>query len=618
MKKYFELLNTNKWLVLILVLATILRFFHLDYQSLWMDEIYTLNITNPKLSLKQLHDEVLLRDGFPYLYYILLRIEYFFFGYSSFVARSFSAVMGIASVYLIYRLGKQLIHHNAGLLAALLLTLNEYNIYISQDARPYSFYLFTILLSYFGLVKLLEDRTIKNAIFYGAATGLLLNTNFFGFINVFSQVLLIVFFFIVADKAIRKQIFLRSLLSGGIAILLFLPNIDKFLSLFAVNSFWIPAPKPDSFSLMFKEFLGDSEITLFIFFPLFLFYVIKMFSVKENTLCYVELLTNRKIFSLTVLFSWIFIFFTFLMVKSYGEVSFVLTRYFTSILPVFFLVLGTALYFIKNKMVRGIVVFALSIMILVNIFYVKNYYYGINKAQFREASNFVIENNTNKQPVLTSQKYWFDYYFVNEKVNIGLQETELEALVQQMMQDPSKIKSFWFVDAFGKTYALSEAAQNFVNNTFYIENNYDGFQAWAKHFVILKDMPTTVDISKFGTLSQQNGDALMYNLETFENDGTTIKASGWAYFDKQEAVKSSGALIMIKDGKATRMVMQKVNRPDVTAYFKNEFNVDNSGFSATYDLSKLESGKYQIGIYLVNKETKKEGLVLTDKIIEKQ
>ena len=75
--------------------------------------------------------------------------------------------------------------------------------------------------------------------------------------------------------------------------------------------------------------------------------------------------------------------------------------------------------------------------------------------------------------------------------------------------------------------------------------------------------------------------------------------------------------MFVKDGKATRMLTEKVVRADVTSFCKNEFNFDNSGFKSTYDTSKLEPGKYQIAVYLINKETKKEGLVLTDKFVEK-
>ena len=57
---------------------------------------------------------------------------------------------------------------------------------------------------------------------------------------------------------------------------------------------------------------------------------------------------------------------------------------------------------------------------------------------------------------------------------------------------------------------------------------------------------------------------------------------------------------------------------DVTTYFKSEFDLSNSGFNGTVDIATLEAGKYELGLYLTNKDSKKEGLVLTGKYVENQ
>ena len=76
MENLKKIIIENKWLLFILLVSTILRFYNLDFQSLWMDEIYTMNISNPNFTLKEFHSEMLLREGFPYLYYILIKISY--------------------------------------------------------------------------------------------------------------------------------------------------------------------------------------------------------------------------------------------------------------------------------------------------------------------------------------------------------------------------------------------------------------------------------------------------------------------------------------------------------------------------------------------------------------
>ena len=188
-----------------------------------------------------------------------------------------------------------------------------------------------------------------------------------------------------------------------------------------------------------------------------------------------------------------------------------------------------------------------------------------------------------------------------------------------MKADSTKITPFWYIDAFGKTFSPSEETNNFISQNFHVENNYDGFQAWTKHFVLLKDVPKIIDLSKYNLSNQYNGDTFMFNIEVFETLENNIKISGWAYFDKQNATKTTADLVLIKEGssKGLRLQSQKVNRPDVTTYFKNQFNVDNAGFNSIINTANLETGNYKLAIYLKNEETKKVGLVLTDKTINK-
>jgi hypothetical protein len=250
-----------------------------------------------------------------------------------------------------------------------------------------------------------------------------------------------------------------------------------------------------------------------------------------------------------------------------------------------------------------------------NTFIVKKYYYLPSKTQFREAANFVLDNNKNSEQVFTSLNYFYNFY-LQEKVN-SIEKPNLEIVINEMVVDPSKIKPFWYLDAHGRPFVLSETAQKFVNENFYIENNFDGFDAWAKHFILLKDAPNTIDLSSFKDIKQNNGDSFNFSLEIFEYTGNILKSSGWAYFPNQDAKNTSIDLVLIKDGKSTLIQKQLINRPDVTSYFKSEYNIDNSGFSCVFDTSKLEPGQYQIAVHLLNKETKKKGLILTDKFITK-
>jgi len=71
-------------------------------------------------------------------YYVLLRAWEFFSGRSEFALRYFSLIFGVLGVALIYRLGRRGLGTGAGVIAALLLTLQPFHTFYSQDARMYS------------------------------------------------------------------------------------------------------------------------------------------------------------------------------------------------------------------------------------------------------------------------------------------------------------------------------------------------------------------------------------------------------------------------------------------------------------------------------------------------
>lgn len=615
--KIIQYFKENYILCLILVVASILRIYHLGFQSLWMDEIYTMNVCSPNNSFSTVISEVNLREGFPYLYFIIIKTSHLLFGYSAIVARMFSVIMGVASVAGIYSLGKELFGKKSGIYAAVLLSVSEYSIYISQDARPYTFYLFGVIMSFYGLALFLKQPNFKNALKYGLLTGLLLNTNFFGIINVFSQAIVILFFLSLISKEERFQFIKNVFISAVVTLVLFLPNIYKLTTLFGFKSSWIPQPTAESFTLMFKDFLGNSEMTLFIFVPLFFYYLMVTFK-EKNTGTYQEIIEKRNVFGFTILFAWIFIYTVFIFLKSYFDTSLLVSRYFTSLVPVFFLVFGASIAMIRNTMIRYSILTCLVSFMWFNHDIVRKYYDVPSKTQFREAAQLIIHNNKKNETVYTSLKYWFDYYLNSETVKTDVVEKpNLEAVISEMMSDPTKVKPFWYTDAHGRPFSLSNVAQQFVNANFYIDKSFDGFDAWTKHFILLKDVPREIDISKYNPIETYNGNPFAYSIEVFENTNGMVKASGWAYFDEQDATETVIDLVLIKDGKATRMLSQNVNRPDVTTYFKSNFDLSNSGFSSIINLSDLEPGTYKIGVYLDNKKTKKTGLNISDKTIVK-
>ncbi len=169
--------NTENWikiaLLLILVLAAFLRFYHLDAQSLWADEGNSVSLSGRSL------DHITAgaaHDIHPPLYYYLLHFWMRAFGNSEFAVRALSALLGTVLVYLTYLLGRHLsrppsvppnpggkasYNHWLGLVAAFLSAISPFQIYYSQEARMYILLAALSALSIYSFIRFLETEAPK-------------------------------------------------------------------------------------------------------------------------------------------------------------------------------------------------------------------------------------------------------------------------------------------------------------------------------------------------------------------------------------------------------------------------------------------------------------------------
>jgi mannosyltransferase len=613
-----EKIKDNYLLVSIIVIGAILRFYHIDFQSIWIDEIHTMSESNPNLPISEIYEKVVSGEQMPPLYFYSLYILLKIFGYTTIVARLYSAIIGVVSLYSLYILSKEMFNKRVGLIASIILCFNPFHLYYSQEARPYIFLFLFTTLSFFYLIKFLKNQNLKNAVLYGLMSTLMIYSHFFGLFVLISQYLLLLVFFILSEKENKKRFLINSIISAVIPLVLFIPAISILLSITKITTFWIPAPTVDVYTLVFKEFFGNSEIVLSLLGILFFFYFISLSKEKEDKINYYSIIENKNILGFIIFIFWIVVVILIPLIRSYLSVPMIISRYFITLLPAIIIIISVAINQFSNKIVKIVIVSILVIFSLTDIIVIKKYYNGVSKAQFRETTDFIIKNNKNNEKVVSSLGVYLPFFLKNEKTNYEIIEKSLDDYITEIQSDTTKLKPFWYVDGFGRDYKPNDVSLAFIKKHFYIENNYDGFQAWTKHFILLKDVPKTVDISKFKELKKNNGDVFNFNFDTFDNVNNELKISGWACFENQNSESTVIDVLLIKDKMATRLFTQKVIRKDVTSFFKNSFNFDDCGFNSNYDTSTLEKGNYQIAIYLLDKVTKKEGLILTDKKFEKQ
>lgn len=133
-----------------LAVGAVLRF-PLLFDSLWYDEAFTVRLAglNPSLWMN-----AIMSDIHPPLYYVLLSLWRGMMGDSPFMMRFPSYLLSLATIYLIYRVARDLRHTDttAGI-AALLVALMPASIYYGAEARAYALITVLVLL---GLVDILE------------------------------------------------------------------------------------------------------------------------------------------------------------------------------------------------------------------------------------------------------------------------------------------------------------------------------------------------------------------------------------------------------------------------------------------------------------------------------
>jgi mannosyltransferase len=150
-------------------LALALRLFWLGKQSLWYDEGVTWYLT-------QFSPLGLIRwtaaDIQPPFYYLLLWLTTRLFGQSEWALRFPSALFGVASVSLVWLLGRQLFRQAGGpwrqrasYLAALFLVASPLMVYYGQEARMYTLLVFQASLASYLILRFVSGSTSRWLIF---------------------------------------------------------------------------------------------------------------------------------------------------------------------------------------------------------------------------------------------------------------------------------------------------------------------------------------------------------------------------------------------------------------------------------------------------------------------
>lgn len=164
-------------LALILLLALALRLIHLGGRSLWYDEAFAVLFAAKGLNAMLYGTLTPVAGGaadiHPLLYYTTLNIWMAIFGQSAFTVRLWSALLGVATVGVIYLLGRELFSEKTGLVAALITAIAPFHVQYSQEARMYALLGLLLALATLCFIKGWRSFTQRQRIGWWLAFGVL-------------------------------------------------------------------------------------------------------------------------------------------------------------------------------------------------------------------------------------------------------------------------------------------------------------------------------------------------------------------------------------------------------------------------------------------------------------
>ena len=256
--------NRPLGLIVLLLLGLALRFWHLAAKPLWLDEVLTALFTmgrhfsdvplNQMVSLDAIEQIFTYRSGLscaqiaqtiatesvhPPLFFCLM---YHWLGWLKpdaehwlWVLRSLPALIGVGAIAAVYALNRLAFSPPAGLVAAALMAVSPFAVYLSQEARHYTLPMLLITLALTALMQIQRDLQHQRShpwiwIGWTSVNLLSLYVHYFCLLAIVAQVGALAGWLIWQRPVVSKwQIGAIALSLGGIAIG-FLPWVSTFLS----------------------------------------------------------------------------------------------------------------------------------------------------------------------------------------------------------------------------------------------------------------------------------------------------------------------------------------------------------------------------------------------------
>tara|TARA_B100000989_G_scaffold294827_1_gene274649 strand:- start:91 stop:1530 length:1440 start_codon:yes stop_codon:yes gene_type:complete len=337
---------------LIIFLGFVFRFYNINYENLWLDEIYSFWVTDPNLSFAETYLRLQTTESIPFLYYYLLKICNKVFGYDPIVGRYFSAFFGFLSIFSIGLLCKKITQDKSYLFAICLISLNIFLIINSQEMRVYSLTFFLVSLSLIFFFNVYYEDKIKiltkNFVMFVIFLFLAIVSHPFVIIVLVSMIVFTIvdyFIFLTYSRKLNISLILISILSIS-----FLYHYVGYVSLNKVG--WLEQPSFKFFTnFYFSNFFGSRLLG-----------AIHLLTLIVLLFCLRRKIAKRKefIFLLILLFLSYFV----PLIYGYFIAPIIFPKYIIFVLIPIILIITILTFYIESKILKS---FMVSFLILINL-----------------------------------------------------------------------------------------------------------------------------------------------------------------------------------------------------------------------------------------------------------
>ena len=434
---------------LVIAIAVFLRFYHIDFQSLWYDEVHSTNGADPDLSFGEIVEYS--RTDQPPLFFLILHYCFKIFGFNDLVARSVVAVIGVTGVVAMFFLGKEIKDVNLGLISALLTAVNFFHISYSQEVRFYSLLFLLSAFSFFYFIRTLKNFRVLDIALYTVCISAAIYTHYYGMVLLGAQVLVYLIFFILKPG---KKIFYTGLVSGSLILVIILPWLPQYFSDNQIANFWIePVSFPRFIVAYFYHYFESIPVAV-IAALIIVVYVAKQFFAKIKQTIAIDA-------SIYIVIGWIIFTYAIPSIYSVFFQPMMVVRYTIITLPAIIILLSLAIVSFK-KYIPGvllIVIFSLSIL---NLFAGTHYYSAIKKEQLREVAKEVIEANEQPSVIFSYYAWHYNYYFKS----LGSNQRVIHPESVKYETELSKVDHIWLIQCHEDNIGATNEQLNLIKKDF--------------------------------------------------------------------------------------------------------------------------------------------------------